>query len=191
MDLEARRARRREALLAAGVELLGAAEGPSVSVRAVCSRAGLTERYFYENFTDRDAFVREVYALVADRAQQALVAAVGRARRPSERARRAVHAFTELVLDRPEYGRVLLSAPFGDGALGRIGTRTVPHFVALVEAQLPRETDAATRTLTATAVVGALTSLFTAFLDGDLPVDRARFTEHCVAVVAAAGRGEW
>ena len=37
---------------------VNAAAGPAVTVRAVCRQAGLTERYFYESFTDRDEFVR-------------------------------------------------------------------------------------------------------------------------------------
>lgn len=46
----------------AGVDLLGAPDGAAANVRAVCRAAELTERYFYESFTDRDTFVREVYA---------------------------------------------------------------------------------------------------------------------------------
>lgn len=75
-QLEERRSRRYDALLAAGVELLGAPDGPAVNVRAVCRTAGLTERYFYESFSDRDAFVRAVYAWVGSRAQKTLIDAV-------------------------------------------------------------------------------------------------------------------
>ncbi|MGB6181909.1 MAG: TetR/AcrR family transcriptional regulator [Rhodococcus sp. (in: high G+C Gram-positive bacteria)] len=185
--LEARRELRRTTLLTVGVELLGAAQGPSVNVRAVCSRASLTERYFYESFSDRDTFVRVVYQGVADDARDALVGAVGRARHPKERARRAVVAFVELMIDRPAMGRVLLSAPFVDPALSALGPRTMPIFVALVGEQLPPESDETDRLLTATAVVGALTALFTSSLDGELEVDRERLVEHCVTLVTSAG----
>mgnify|MGYP003715986655 CR=1 FL=1 len=61
MNLDERRQRRHEALLTAGVALLGASDGPSVSVRAACRSAGLTERYFYESFADKNALVEAVY----------------------------------------------------------------------------------------------------------------------------------
>ena len=61
VPLQDRQALRRDELIAAGVTLLGGASGPALTVRAVCREAGLTERYFYESFTDRDDFVRAVY----------------------------------------------------------------------------------------------------------------------------------
>ena len=66
---------RRDELIAAGVALLGGAQGPALTVRAVCRAAGLTERYFYESFADRDEFVRAVYDDVCARAMSALTTA--------------------------------------------------------------------------------------------------------------------
>ena len=85
-----RQAERRRALLDAGLDLLGAEGGPAVGVRAVCRRARLTERYFYESFADRDALVAAVYDEVTERAHAALtgaVASVARTGRHSSRRR--------------------------------------------------------------------------------------------------------
>ena len=68
VPLEDRHALRRDNLVAAGVHLLGSEGGPALTVRAVCRHAGLTERYFYESFTDREHFVRAVYDDVCTRA---------------------------------------------------------------------------------------------------------------------------
>lgn len=57
--------------MAAGVRLLGLRPRPAVTVRAVCRSAGMTERYFYEHFSDRDTFVRAVYDHVGFRAIEA------------------------------------------------------------------------------------------------------------------------
>jgi hypothetical protein len=46
VPLENRQALRRDDLIGAGVQLLGAESGPAVTVRAVCRQAELTERYF-------------------------------------------------------------------------------------------------------------------------------------------------
>ena len=59
---------RKRRLLDAGLDLLGADSAePELTVRAVCKRAGLTARYFYESFTDKDEFVVAVFdSAVAD-----------------------------------------------------------------------------------------------------------------------------
>ena len=72
VPLEDRQALRRDELIAAGVSLLGGESGPALTVRAVCRQAGLTERYFYESFSDRDEFVRAVYDDVCARAMSTL-----------------------------------------------------------------------------------------------------------------------
>nr|WP_206037696.1 TetR/AcrR family transcriptional regulator [Rhodococcus sp. HNM0569] len=188
--MHARREARREALVVAGIELLGAADGPSVSVRAVCRAAGLTERYFYESFDDRDAFVRAVYAEVGERARSALVDAVGSTTTPSERAERAVGAFVEMMVDHPAAGRVLLVAPLSEPALSRRGLELMPAFVELVREQLEAVADPVSRQLVAVGVVGALTTLFIGYLDGTLDASRQQFVSHCVSLVMQANRRE-
>lgn len=186
--LDERRARRRTALLDAGVDLLGAADGPAVGVRGACRAAGLTERYFYESFADRDTYVRAVYTEVGDRARDALVSAVTEARSPGETAELAVRAFVALVLDHPEAGRVLLLAPLREPALGGRGLALVPSFVALVQDQLRGVPDPDERALRAVGLVGALTSLFIGYLDGTVTADRERLIRHCLSLLERAGR---
>jgi AcrR family transcriptional regulator len=186
-DLDQRRKQRRTRLLEVGVELLGAAENPAVNVRTVCREAGLTERYFYESFADRDTYIREVYEEVAERARTALVAAVAKATNLSEVAELAMRAFVGLVLDHPEAGRVLVLAPLREPTLGGRGVALAPNFVSLVEAQLGALDDTDERTLRAIGVVGALTSLFIGYLDGTVTVSRERLVRHCLDLLARAG----
>ncbi|SNS52811.1 TetR/AcrR family transcriptional regulator [Rhodococcoides kyotonense] len=180
--IDERRRNRHQALLDVGVSLLGAPEGPSVSVRAVCRAAGLTERYFYESFTDRDQFVRTVYAHVGERARTAIADAVDHARGNAEA---PVRAFVDLVLDDPAVGRVLLLAPLSEAALRGRGAALVPGFVDLVRAQLTGRDD---DQLVAIGVVGALTALFVGYLDGTITTPRETFVAHCVKLVSEAGR---
>lgn len=51
---EERRDARREALVEAGLDVLAEAGLTGIGVRAVCARAGLTARYFYESFPGLD-----------------------------------------------------------------------------------------------------------------------------------------
>ncbi|WP_241385990.1 TetR/AcrR family transcriptional regulator [Rhodococcus sp. CH91] len=187
VGIEERRRLRRERLLAVGVELIGATGGTGVNVRAVCRTAELTERYFYESFADRDTFVREVYAHVAARARDALARAVVSAP-PTGRAEAAVRAFVELMVDDPAKGRVLLLAPLREPAISRRGIELAPMFVSLVRDELPPGGEEAVRHMIAVGVVGALTSLFMSYLEGELAVSRDTLVEHCVALVEQAGQ---
>ncbi len=185
-----RRAARRRQLLDAGLDLLGgtpATGGGTVSVRAVCRRARLTERYFYENFADRDELVVAVYDRVAEQAHRTLVDAVRPAgSAPHDRAWSAVSAFVTLILDDPRVGRVLLLAPFADPALSRVGGQRLPVFTELVREQLSDRVAEQDRTMTALTLVGGLANLFTAYLTGQLDVSREHLTAHCVRLVLGA-----
>lgn len=178
VPLEDRQARRRDDLVAAGVQLLGSAGGPAVTVRAVCRQASLTERYFYESFTDRDEFVRAVYDDVCERAMAALTSATT--------ARQAVEFFVALMVDDPVRGRVLLLAPEVEPVLARSGAEWMPNFIDLLQRTLPTITEIAdpvTQHMAATSLLGALTALFTAYLDGRLAATREQFIDYCVSML--------
>ncbi|MDT8912602.1 TetR/AcrR family transcriptional regulator [Amycolatopsis sp. PS_44_ISF1] len=183
--LDDRRAARRGRLVAAGLDLLGTEGSAAVSVRAVCRQAKLTERYFYESFADREELVAAVYEHVGAQAREVLAAAVLGAPDARSRAERAVTAFAELVLDDPRRGRVLLLAPLTDPALTRRGLHLMPVFTALVGEQLTRG-DETGRRLVAIGLVGALSNVFIACLDGTLHVSRERLVAHCVRLVLEA-----
>ncbi|MGW4488925.1 TetR/AcrR family transcriptional regulator [Amycolatopsis sp. NPDC004368] len=183
--LDDRKAARRDQLVAAGLDLLGTEGSAAVSVRAVCRHAHLTERYFYESFADREELVVAVYEHVGELARHALIDAVRDAPDPRRRAERAVRAFVELIVDDPRRGRVLLLAPLTDPALTRRGRHLLPAFAALIGEQLSHgdETD---RMLVAIGLVGALSNVFIAYLDGTLRVGRERLVAHCVRLVLGA-----
>lgn len=172
VPLESRHALRRDNLVAAGVQLLGGAGGPALTVRAVCRHAGLTERYFYESFADREHFVRAVYDDVCTRAMATLTSA--------QTPREAVEQFVELMVDDPVRGRVLLLAPAVEPALTRSGAEWMPNFIELLQRKLSRIVDPVLQKLVATSLIGALTGLFTAYLNGRLGATRKQFIDYCV-----------
>jgi AcrR family transcriptional regulator len=172
LPLEDRQALRRDELITAGVQLLGEAGGPAVTVRAVCREAGLTERYFYESFSDRDEFVRAVYDDVCTRAMSALMSATT--------PREAVERFVALMVDDPVRGRVLLLAPAVEPVLVRSGAEWMPSFIDLLQRKLTRIGDPMRQHMIATSLIGGLTALFTAYLDGRLSATREQFIDYCV-----------
>jgi AcrR family transcriptional regulator len=178
VPLEDRQALRRDELIAAGVDLLGGEAGPALTVRAVCRAAGLTERYFYESFSDRDEFVRAVYDDVCARAMSTLSS--------STTAQDAVERFVALMVDDPTRGRVLLLAPTVEPVLTRSGASWMPSFIELLQRKVARITgitDSAVQAMAATGLLGALTALFIAYLDGRLTATRQQFIDHCVDMV--------
>lgn len=92
LSAEQRQAVRRARLLDAGLELLGTAGWTATTMTAVCREAGLTERYFYESFADRDALAEAVFDRLAVGAREAILVAVavgGDAPAPAPRRRSA------------------------------------------------------------------------------------------------------
>ena len=172
VPLEDRQVLRRDELIAAGVQLLGGESGQAVTVRAVCRAAGLTERYFYESFSDRDEFVRAVYDDVCTRAMSALTSATT--------PREAVEQFVALMVDDPVRGRVLLLAPAVEPVLVRSGAEWMPSFIDLLQRKLTQITDPVRQKMIATSLIGGLTALFTAYLDGRLAASREQFIDYCV-----------
>lgn len=63
---EQRQARRRAAFVDAGLDLFGSEGFRHVSVKRLCDEAGLTQRYFYESFSDRNALLAAVYEHCVD-----------------------------------------------------------------------------------------------------------------------------
>jgi AcrR family transcriptional regulator len=166
---------RRDELVGVGVQLLGGESGPAVTVRAVCREAGLTERYFYESFGDRDEFVRAVYDDVCTRAMSALMSATT--------PREAVERFVALMVDDPVRGRVLLLAPSVEPVLVRSGAEWMPNFIDLLQRKLSQIGDPVRQNMIATSLIGGLTALFTAYLDGRLTATREQFIDYCVEML--------
>src|SRR5882757_7968266 len=60
IDGSERQADRRRRLIEAGYDLLAEGGPAAMTVTGVCRRAGLTARYFYEHFANRDALLEAI-----------------------------------------------------------------------------------------------------------------------------------
>ena len=187
-----RRADRRARLVEAGLELLGERGWTGTTVRGVCAEAGLSERYFYESFADREALLTAIFDRVAAEAASAVVAAVEAAPHDAEaKARAAVDAFVRLLADDPRRARAMLVESVGNESLKRRRRESVSAFAALIgerardfygaDAIEPLDAE-----LTALALVGGLAELVVRWLDGSLDVSRERLVDHCAQLFVAA-----
>ncbi|WP_336087405.1 TetR/AcrR family transcriptional regulator [Nocardia sp. SSK8] len=179
---EERQQARRYALMDAALDLIGGAGAAAVTVRAVCKRAGLTDRYFYESFGNRDALLAELYQEVAVEAHDAISAAAGAGQEDRwEVARRSVEALVDYTGRDPRKGRLLLVEPFAESILATQSMAVMPTFTRLVGTAMSGKYSAPQyRAMTAIGVTGMLGALFTAWLSGSLQVSRDEFVEHCV-----------
>ncbi|GEM_PF-120167 len=104
-----RRAERRRRLVEAGLELFGTVGYAATSIEAVCSRAGVTARHFYEHFDSREALMIAVFEEQATAVMREVVEAT-EAEDPHDldgRIRAGVGAFLRGVLGDPRRARVL------------------------------------------------------------------------------------
>lgn len=182
---------RRTRLLEAGIRLIAAGGGQAVTVRAICREAGLTSRYFYEHFEDRDDFTIAVFQAVAEECEVAIRAAVGGAGHARGAvAAAAVDAVVGVAVDSPAKGRVLFVAPMTDPVMFAARDRFFPVITEMIADQIP-ERETADRRLSSASLVGALSHVFHLYVAGLLAVPREAFVRHCVDLlltVAAMGR---
>jgi AcrR family transcriptional regulator len=179
VSAEARIAQRRDRLLAAGLEVFATHGFQASKVSDVCAAAGLTQRYFYESFVDKEALLWAVAEIiVAD-----FVAAAG----PSlaligtdfeVAAGGAAQAVISSLTDDPRRARILfveivgVSADLEDRRRVVIGALVDVLREAAASASGRWAREAVEVELIARAVVGAAQELLIAYVRNELPMDQ-------------------
>lgn len=142
VSAEDRRAERRRKLLDAARELWGSGGAGEVTVRGVCARAGLTPRYFYEQFDNREALLLAVADEVRDRLAVTLV--VASEAEPGDiwaKLDAALTAFLEVVAGDPQVHRILTSDPSSVPGLAQQQIAATGRIVELVRDNAARLLD--------------------------------------------------
>ncbi len=187
-----RRARRRAALLEAGLELFGTRGCAGTTVRGVCTLAVLNDRYFYENFPDLDALLVAVFDEVARRGEEAILAAVRSAPRDLPlRVRAVANAGPGFLIADPRHARLLTHEiqvePALRGRRNALIRRLAGIFTAqaheLAEDMPLSDTDVEMTVLT---LVGGAMELVSTWLRGELAVDREHLIDFLVALIVTS-----
>lgn len=106
---EQRRAERRGRLVAGAIAVYGERGYHQATVKAVCEAAGLTERYFYESFTNSEALLIDCYnAVVHAVVGEILRAGEAAGRSQAARSRAMLHAYFAALQHEPRSARVFL-----------------------------------------------------------------------------------
>lgn len=191
-----RRAGRRERLLESGLELLGTEGWRATTVTAVCERARLTPRYFYESFRDRDELLVAIFdgivAEVTDEVRGTLDAAPQNMR---ESVRANITAWVKVATKDPRKGRVAFVEALGSETLMRRRLDTARRFAEIVSSQVRSAYDVPVRDgraldLAGLVVAGGLIETMIEWLEGGLERSAEEliddYTKLCAACLEAA-----
>jgi AcrR family transcriptional regulator len=193
-----RRGERRRLLLDTAFDLLASEGWSGTSVRAICAANDLNPRYFYESFANLDALVIAVYDRLIDELRTALVAALdGAAPDLPAQVGAAVDAVVGFVVDDRRRARVLYVEPLGNEAVNRRRVSAGHELMSFLLHDAHRrrrgspEGDPISAT-SAAALIGGLSEILTAWLDGHIATDRDTLVEDVtvlfVALLEAASR---
>ncbi|WP_207890812.1 helix-turn-helix domain-containing protein [Rhodococcus sp. Eu-32] len=136
MSADDRATERRSRLLNAGLDVFADAGAKGATMTAICARAKLTERYFYESFSSRDELLRQVVDMVSDEIRVAALAALHSSDGTVEtRVRQAITAFVTVLTDDPRKGRVAMIESLAVDSLRRYRRESLRDFARLVADQ--------------------------------------------------------
>jgi AcrR family transcriptional regulator len=191
---EQRRAERRGRLIAAGVALLGAGpeDGGGLTVRGVCTEAGLTPRYFYESFTSTDELAAAVFeTVIGDAAEVVGDALAGAEPEARSRSRATVEAFVSFAVDDPRRARIL----FVEGAAESLreqraaALRTFAELAAAQGRELYGAPPGSERLVEAASylIAGGMAELLLAWIRGEVKSSRVELIEDAVDLLGAVG----
>jgi len=185
---ETRRSRRRGQLIEAGVELFGTRGYAKTSVKAICDEAGLTERYFYEAFPDREGLLIEIYREFIEDAFTKSAEAVAEADGLEGEIREGLTAFSRAVATDPRRARIQQIEVVGvsetleerrrdalNAFAGLIAQRSVAAGVDANDAGLDLH-------VLALGLVGSVNEMLVDYVAGRIDVDLDGLVDHQVAI---------
>src|SRR5580692_10938398 len=169
VSAEDRRIDRRKRLVGAAFEIAGTEGAGALGVGRVCQAAGLTKRYFYENF----ASIAELQSAVVDHAIAAMSQRVDpfRPSAPGGPPQGWIEAFVGALVDDECLARVLLAETHG-GALSAFRHQIIDVAIAgMAPPGSDPQADLRAR-LVAFAQIGTLSELCLAWHQGQLAMER-------------------
>lgn len=192
VSAEQRRAERRARLLEAALDLIGEGGWAGATMTAICNRARLTERYFYESFADREqlylALMEELAAETAETVLGAIDAAPDDLR---AKIRAALGAFVELLAEDRRKAHVALLDVVGSEAV-QLRRREIVRGFAQIMAERARQELGRTAPepreleLTSLVLVSGLGEALVAWFDGSLDATPEELVERATELTLRA-----
>lgn len=139
-----RHAERYRQFIEAGIQVIGTQGYQSTSVKAVCQEAGLTERYFYQCFKNREALLAAVYEHINEELRDRTLEAVAKAKDTRSMARVSAEVFFRALRDDPRAARILLFEAVGvSSTMLRLNRAAESHAVEMIRSAVRRSPEGA------------------------------------------------
>lgn len=187
-----RSATRRRRFIDAAVTLIATRGMANTTVRGICDQAGLSTRFFYENFDSLDTLAATAYDDCVQHAFATILPAIEAAGPDRlQRARASLAAMVDYLADHPNNARVVLLEALGTGVLAA-KRRDTMHLLKSTIATLAHTTYAVDErdpliNATATLVAGGVAELMIGWLDGSVDLPRERLIDHCAQLIVEIG----
>lgn len=193
MTGEERAARRRERLVDTAIELMGTRGAAETTVTAVCVESGVTSRYFYQHFADRDALLQAVSEQLGAVLYDVIVQAIPpTGSTPEVLTRAPIHALVELIEHDRGLARILFVESGTEPILRRLRGEIMAGLATLIREQARLHlhiSDAAAEAtqLAATLGVGGLFEVLRRWLDDEFSCGTDALVEHCAGMLGCLG----
>lgn len=193
LTADQRRAQRRTSLVDAALGIWIENGWAAVTMRGVCQRTSLNDRYFYEHFADRDELLAAAWDEVCTEVfvDLASIVAQNTERTPLEILRAAIARAVELQSDPRGRARILLADHAGSAVLEQrrktMLTDATDLLIAAAWPYLRPGVDETAIRMSTLAGIGGFIELLSAWRTGGLDVDVERIVEHTSAIAAQLG----
>lgn len=180
-------------MVSAAIDLWREQGWTGVTMRAVCASAALNDRYFYEEFTDRDGLLVAAWENVRDDVLSRLTVAFAENidRTPQEIARIAAEVVVTRMTEDPEYARILLMHHGGSPALEQCRSSalrlTAGLVIAAAQPFLRPDADQVGLRMDAIVGVGGFVELISAWQTGAIDCDGQEIVDQTVRIATTFG----
>ncbi len=183
---------RRADLLEAGYDEVGANGVAKLTMTAVCERAGLTQRYFYEHFRSRDDLLAALFDNVFDEFFERMHAAVeAEALDLLRRARATMTVFVDFFGSDPRKARMFGEAIGSEAVAARkaASVRRLAEYAALQANTIHGPFDKREQTrvmLAALIIVGGQADVSAQWVTGNIDLPREEFIDEVAQLFVVA-----
>ena len=180
-----RHAERRQRLIQAATDIWVESGWAAVTMRGVCARTSLNDRYFYENFADRDDLLCAVWDGVRDDllGQLLAVLAEDRERPPMDTLRKGIALVVQRTAEDPGWSQIMFGRHLGSAVLEQRRTAILHQatniMVGAAKPYLKPDADERGLRVDALVGIGGFVELVTAWHSGLVDVDAQEVIDHC------------
>ncbi|MPY98917.1 MAG: TetR family transcriptional regulator [Actinophytocola sp.] len=188
---EQRQQERRNALVSAALAIWQEQGWAAVTMRGVCARAGLTDRYFYESFANRDELLTTVWDQIRDETLSMILAAVAeRSESPAmDQLRAALDVMVHHIQEEPALAQILFGDHSGSAILEQRRRQTVQQatniLIDLARRFLRDDVDELAFRVNVLLGIGGFVEIMLAWRSGLIEADADALVDHLTAVGAS------